>query len=43
MRVVSLHVSACCVMCLEVHACCVCACECVPSHVACGTEMPEDF
>jgi hypothetical protein len=23
--------------------CCVCTCECVPTHVACGTEMTEDI
>ena len=40
---ISVCVRLCCVSCLEVHVCCVCACECVPTHVACGIEMPEDI
>ena len=30
-------------MCLDFHVYCVCACECVPTCVACGTEMSEDI
>lgn len=42
---ISLCVRVSCVLCLEVLMCCVCEREreLVPTHVACGTEMPEDI